>query len=71
MTFEEILAQDGMYRASSFRKGVCFEVKHGKLHQVTYDDASDILPDRSFPMITLSIVKKEYSKVLTRQSLFS
>ena len=71
MTFEEILEQDGLYKSDSFKEGVCFEVKNGILSQVTYKDAGDLLPDKSLPIITLSIVKKEYTKVLTRQSLFS
>jgi len=71
MTFEEILAQDGLYKSGSFKEGVCFEVKNGILSQVTYMDANDILPVKNLPIVTLSIVKKEYSEVLTRQSLFA
>ena len=71
MTFEEILAQDGLYKADSFKEGVCFEVRTGILLQITYKDANDILPEKNLPIISLLIVKKEYSKVLTRQSLFA
>lgn len=71
MTFEEILEEDGLYKSDSFKEGVCFEVKNNILYQVTYADKNDILPDKSLPIVTLSIVKKTYTKVLTRQSLFS
>lgn len=70
MTFAEILEQDGLYKCDSFKEGTCFKVDHGILSQVNYKDKNDLLPDEHLPLITLSIVKKEYTKVFTRQSLF-
>ena len=70
MNFNEILEADGLYVAKSFTEGTAFLVEQGMLHQVHYKNASDFMPSRSLPAITLSVVNKDYAEVFNRQSLF-
>ncbi len=70
MTFEEIFKEDGLYVASSFTRGTVFEIELGALYVKTYRNENDINPDKYPQLVYSGLFKKEYSKVLNRQSLF-
>ena len=71
MKFEDIFKEPGLYRAEGFADGIAFEVtKKGILYHVWYKDKGDILPERINPIMYEEVLKKDYQKVFTRQSLF-
>lgn len=70
MKFEEIFLSDGLYVADGFAPGVCFKVGGGILKLVTYKDGDDLLPSEENALMYAGLLKKEYKKVFTRQSLF-
>ncbi len=76
MKFEEIFNEEGLYKATSFANGVCFEIKanlitdHLELYLKTFKDKNDLDPQSKIMTVYKELFKKEYTKVYTRQSLF-
>ncbi len=70
MTFEEIFDEEGLYVADSFGEGVALKVIGDTLYSVIYEDKSDIIGKTTIQSMYRALLKKEYTKVFTRQSLF-
>lgn len=70
MKFEEIFEQDGLYTSDSFHKGVALKITDGVMYTETYKNENDISPKIDSLLMYKGLFSKEYTKVLTRQSLF-
>jgi len=70
LTFLEIFQKDGLYKAASFRKGVCFKIESGVLSMVTYDHIDDLMPHQDNPIISKFILEQPFQKLFTRQASF-
>jgi hypothetical protein len=71
MKFEEIFNEQGLYVGEDFAEGYCFEVtKTDTLCSVSYKSKDDILPIRENPIISKQLLKQDFKRVFTRQSLF-
>ncbi len=70
MTFEEIFDQEGLYVADSFGEGVALKVIGDTLYSIIYEDKNDTFGRESIQSMYRGLLKKQYTKVLTRQSLF-
>ena len=71
MKFEEIFNQEGLYVADSFAEGVALKIIGDTLYSCIYESADDVLPDVRTQPVYKGLFDKEYTKVLTRQSLFN
>ena len=77
MKFEEIFKEEGLYRADSFGQGVAFEIKENKtngnkeLFIKLFKHENDLNPIIEPQLVYDGLFDKDYSKVYTRQSLFS
>lgn len=70
MKFEEIFKEDGLYKADSFVKGFCFEIKDGFLKCRSYRNENDLFPTVENVAVHEKMLHMDFSKVLTRRSLF-
>ncbi len=70
MTFQEIFQEDGLYKADSFKEGICLKVEDGFLKLVCFLSKDDMNPRVENAPVHKSYFGKEYTKVFTRQSLF-
>lgn len=71
MKFGEIFKIDGDYTNSEFAEGCCIRIKGGIMLFVQYKNSSDLNPEISNALMTESLLNREYTKVFTRQSLFT
>lgn len=70
MKFEEIFNQEGLYVANSFGEGVALKIIGDTLYSCIYENKDDLFPRESIQSVYKGLFDKEYTKVLTRQSLF-
>ncbi len=70
MTFEEIFDQEGLYVADSFGEGVALKVIGDTLYSAIYENEDDLFPKENIQSMYKGLLTKNYTKVITRQSLF-
>jgi len=69
MTFEQIFASEGYYKADSFAKGACFEIKKNsidgrkELFLLSFCDVNDLKPEKTGMVVYDGLFDKDYYKV--------
>ncbi len=70
MKFEQIFEKEGLYVADSFGEGVALKIIGDTMYSVVYESKDDLFPRENIQSMYKGLFSKEYTKVLTTQSLF-